>query len=201
VYPHPINKDDCILTLSLTHPTDKGKPISGGELRQHLIDTEGQERTDFLYNSIRDTLRDVAEATRAVDFKNKKKAPDWLSLSPSFGGESPYYLCGRGCGRNAVRFQHFGVDWSIDAGTFRPWLMEINKGPDFNVKDARDEQIKSGFMRDVWSVVGLRGDTHFGDAAEHNLQLVFDSGEEEGKIRSEKQRRGEEMRGKPDREL
>jgi hypothetical protein len=63
------------------------------------------------------------------------------------------------------------------------------------VKDARDEQIKSGFMRDVWSVVGLRGDTHFGDAAEHNLQLVFDSGEEEGNIRSEKQRRGGEFRG------
>ena len=90
------------------------------------------------------------------------------------------------------------MDWGLDADTLRPWLLEINKGPDFNTKDARDEAIKGvtslcvtatkcvtdiardeaikeAFMADVWNLVGLRGPHFLDHATRHNMRLVFDS--------------------------
>lgn len=51
-------------------------------------------------------------------------------------------------------FQLFGVDFSV-SNKLEPQIMEINKGPDLNAKDARDKQVKETVAIDTLTILGL----------------------------------------------
>ena len=51
-----------------------------------------------------------------------------------------------------IRFQIFGSDVA-PTDDLSAYLMEINKGPDLNAKDARDKEVKLGMQRDIFKVI------------------------------------------------
>lgn len=85
----------------------------------------------------------VAAATNA--HPNSAKQSNGTACKPLGGKED--------CFRGAIKFQHFGVDIAVDA-EMRPWLLEINKGPD--MKGVRAD-VRDGVFKGIWQVVGTHG--------------------------------------------
>ena len=63
-------------------------------------------------------------------------------------------ICNRNDLSNNVRFQLFGADIAPD-NNLNVKLIEINKGPDLNAKDKRDNEVKDKVVRDVFDKIGL----------------------------------------------
>ena len=65
-----------------------------------------------------------------------------------------------------LSFQLFGVDVGM-SDTYKPKIMEINKGPDLSSKDERDGKIKSGVVNNMFKIIGLLPD----DGQNNYIQL------------------------------
>jgi hypothetical protein len=61
------------------------------------------------------------------------------------------------------RFQLFGIDVIIDEN-MKPYILEVNKGPDMKPKGSRDKKMKTKVLNDVFSKLELMDDDD-----EHNL--------------------------------
>lgn len=83
------------------------------------------------------------------------------------------------CLHDAVRFQHLGCDFHVDASltgaTSR--IFECNKGPDMSVHSPRDGIMKRNVATDIISFMGFKGewDGSAENARQNNLQLIYDS--------------------------
>lgn len=83
------------------------------------------------------------------------------------------------CLEGAIRFQHFGCDFHIDADLTGAMsrLFECNKGPDMSTHSARDGRLKRDVAADIISFVGLKGpfDGSALAARRYRLSLVYDN--------------------------
>jgi hypothetical protein len=61
----------------------------------------------------------------------------------------------------SITFQLFGADVIIDKN-LRPYLLEINKGPDMSPRDETDEMMKTGVQIDMFKTVGILKDSNGG---------------------------------------
>jgi hypothetical protein len=69
-------------------------------------------------------------------------------------------VCNKSNFKNNTSFQLFGADVAPD-NNLNVKLIEINKGPDLNAKDKRDNQVKDKVVRDVFDITGvIKSNTH-----------------------------------------
>ena len=63
-------------------------------------------------------------------------------------------VCNKSNFKNNTSFQLFGADVAPD-NNLNVKLIEINKGPDLNAKDKRDNEVKDKVVRDVFDITGV----------------------------------------------
>ena len=74
-----------------------------------------------------------------------------LALSPN--------ICKNKKLNHHIRFELFGCDLA-PSNTLEAKLMEINKGPDMNAKDARDKLVKLTVQRDIIKIINNNHNNH-----------------------------------------
>ena len=56
--------------------------------------------------------------------------------------------------RNNALYQLFGIDIILD-DTFKPWLLEVNYGPDLSNIDLTDLKLKTKVVTDLFNIIGI----------------------------------------------
>jgi hypothetical protein len=68
------------------------------------------------------------------------------SVDNKFCNENDFKFC--------TTFQLFGVDIALDEN-LNPKIIECNKGPNLNINDERDGQLKKSLVKDIFKVLGI----------------------------------------------
>jgi hypothetical protein len=63
-------------------------------------------------------------------------------------------LCQQNDFKFCTTFQLFGIDIALDEN-LQPKIIECNKGPNLNVNDKRDGQLKKSLVKDIFKVLGI----------------------------------------------
>ena len=72
--------------------------------------------------------------------------------------------------KNNTIFQLFGADIAPDKN-LRPYLVEINKGPDLGPKDDRDKKVKLKVQQDIMDIVDDLG--HHNIDSPNQFHMIF----------------------------
>jgi hypothetical protein len=163
--------DELITTgyVPANHFDDNNLPLTGLEFAQYVKEiSNGTISTDYLVTSMWARLALAIHAGRTDGDSDlcDVRSHTLRTSVPS-------------CMHGAVRFQHFGCDFHIDAALtgYESRLFECNKGPDWSAHAFRDGQLKRDVAADIFSFVGFKGrfDGSVENARAHRLNLIYDS--------------------------
>lgn len=145
-----------------------GKPLSGVEFFEYVQKEDGRHPW-HLQESM------WVRLSLALHAANNDREFNLCHTDPKQTRTTAYPQCLE----NAVRFQHFGCDFHIDADLtgYESRLFECNKGPDMSVHSFRDGKMKRDVAADIMAFMGFKGpfDGSEEHAAQHRLHLIYDS--------------------------
>jgi hypothetical protein len=131
-----LDADVNITTGYIDREVYEKNPLTHGDLRMYLdkpdrilspieqnICNQGLRLSDVYFKRIYEMLRDIFLAFIGKFAKSDKLA-------------------------NNIGFQLFGIDVAVD-DELNPMLLEVNKGPDLNLKDVRDGELKQKVVLDI----------------------------------------------------
>jgi hypothetical protein len=163
--------DELITTgyVPATHFDDNGLPVTGLEFAEFVRSaSSGNQTVDYLVSSMWARLALTVHAARTDGDSDLCDV-----RSHKLHAHVPW------CMHGAVRFQHFGCDFHIDAALtgYESRLFECNKGPDWSAHAFRDGKLKRDVAADMISFVGFKGrfDGSAAAAHKHRLNLIYDS--------------------------
>ena len=146
IYFHTLKNGKCIYTNKIYNDNDldfesnitsynldmniyKTNPRNFDELKKYIDNDRGINNGDKLFERIELLLKDISKCLSQNLYQSENI-------------------------KECISFQLFGIDVIFDKN-LKPYLLEINKGPDMSPRDEIDEIMKKNVQTDMFKIVGI----------------------------------------------